>query len=302
MNYDDIFLFVQLIDRGSFIKLSLHLNIGQSTISRRIRSLEESLGKPLLRRNTRGLFEMTTEGIEFYNKFKFLSDDIYQYLSDFKQVQQFAGTLRISIPRAFFSVLIVPMLSQFHDLYPQVQLIFSYDGGEVDLIKNNLDLAIAVSPPNTQNCKQRLLMKSSHYLYASPEYIKQYGAPADLSTLTNHRLVGSSFNHQVNNNLTVMNNLTGEVTHIVYSPKLITNNAMFNLDLALNNGYIISAPEDLVKNEVDLGKLVKLLPEHSFGETRFYLLRHTGLRNHLEDIFINFFLLKDKTKKLTQNI
>lgn len=295
MNYDDIFLFVQLIDRGSFVKLSLYLNIGQSTISRRIRSLEESLGKPLLRRNTRGLFEMTTEGIEFYNKFKFLSDDIYQYLSDFKQVQEFTGTLRISIPRAFFSVLIVPMLRQFHDLYPQVQLIFNYDGGEVDLVKNNLDLAIAISPPNTQNCKQRLLMSSQHYLYASPDYIKQYGEPQDLSALNNHRLVGSAFNHQVNSDLTVMNNITGEVTNLVYSPKLVTNNAMFNLDLALYSGYIISAPENLVANQVQHGELIKVLPDYSFGETRFYLLRHTGLRNHLENIFINFFLLKDKT-------
>lgn len=295
MNYDDIFLFVQLIDRGSFVKLSLHLNIGQSSISRRIRSLEENLGKKLLRRNTRGLFEMTNDGIELYNKFKFLSDDINQYLNNFKQVQQFAGTLRISIPRAFFSVIIVPMLQQFHDLYPQVQLVFNYAGGEVDLVKDNLDLAITITQANTQNCKQRLLMTSPHHLYASPEYVKQYGEPADLSMLSNHRLVGSAFNQQVNNNFTVMNNQNGEVTSLVYSPKLVTNNAMFNLDLALNNGYIISAPENLVENEVKNKQLIKLLPDYSFGETKFYLLRHTSLRNHLENLFINFFLLNDKT-------
>lgn len=294
MNYDDIFLFVQLIDRGSFVKLSLHLNIGQSTISRRIRNLEETLGKKLLRRNTRGLFEMTSDGIELYNKFKFLSDDINQYISDFKQVQQYIGVLRISIPRAFFSILIVPMLRQFHDLHPQVQLIFNYAGGEVDLVKDNLDLAITITPPSTQNCKQRLLMTSQHHLYASPEYIKQYGEPNDLSTLNNHRLVGSAFNHHVNNNFTIMNNITGEVTNLVYSPKLVTNNAMFNLDLALNNGYIISAPEKLVENEIKNKQLIKVLPEYSFGETKFYLLRHTSIRNHLENLFINFFLLNEK--------
>lgn len=288
MNYDDIFLFVQLIDRGSFINLSRYLNIGQSTISRRIRQLEDDLGKKLLQRNTRGLFEMTADGIEFYNKFKHLSNDINQYLSDFKQVNEFVGTLRLSLPRAFFSALLVPKIHQFHDLYPQIQLIINYAGGEVDLIRDNLDLAITVTPPTTQNCKQKLLMTSAHFLYASPEYLHQYGTPESLSELTQHRLVGSAFNQQVNTTLNVLNIQTGEVTNLVYSPKLVSNNAMFNLDLALNNGYIISAPESLVEREVADGRLCKILPEYSFAETRFYLLRHTGLRNHLENVFINF--------------
>ena len=156
MHYDDIFLFVQLIEKGSFSRLSRHIGVNQSTISRRISQFEESLGKKLLQRNTRGLFELTADGADFYAKFSIISNDVNQYLNDFKQINEYAGVLRIAIPRVLFNYSIVPVIHQFQDNYPHIQLIVNYSGGEVDLIKDNLDMAIVVKQPINQNYKQKL--------------------------------------------------------------------------------------------------------------------------------------------------
>ena len=131
-------------------------------------------------------------------------------------------------------------------------------------------------------------MSNKRYLYASNEYIAKYGAPTSLVDLVNHRMVGQAINQSITNELCALNEQTNEYTTISYTPKIITNNALFNLDFALNGGYIINAMDNLVINEVAAGQLVKLLPNFSFGETKFYLLRNNGLRNHLEAVFIDF--------------
>ncbi len=70
MNFDDIFIFIKLIDIGTFTELAKHLNVSQSTVSRRIQNLEESVNMKLIKRNSRGLIEMTEDGESFYMSFK----------------------------------------------------------------------------------------------------------------------------------------------------------------------------------------------------------------------------------------
>ncbi len=52
--YDDIFLFVKLVNHDNFRKLATVLNISQSTISRRIQNLEVQLKQQLIKRNSNG--------------------------------------------------------------------------------------------------------------------------------------------------------------------------------------------------------------------------------------------------------
>ncbi len=62
MNFDDIFLFVKLINIVTFTELAKQLNVSQSAVSRRVQSLEESINTNLLKRNSRDVIEMTAEG------------------------------------------------------------------------------------------------------------------------------------------------------------------------------------------------------------------------------------------------
>ena len=49
----DIRAFLSVFETGSFNKAAQHLNISQPALSRRIKSLEEKIGSPLLERTTR---------------------------------------------------------------------------------------------------------------------------------------------------------------------------------------------------------------------------------------------------------
>ena len=55
MNWDDIRIFSTIAEEGSFRRAALKLNLGHTTLSRRIEALEEKLGTRLLNRQSRGL-------------------------------------------------------------------------------------------------------------------------------------------------------------------------------------------------------------------------------------------------------
>ncbi|AUR52963.1 LysR family transcriptional regulator [Aquella oligotrophica] len=97
-SYDDIFLFVKVVDVGNFSDSAKLLKISAATISRRIRGLEDSLGVALIRRDTRN-FELTAAGEqiyqEFLNKDKLFSEAIKNIIA---QDQEVKGVLRVALP------------------------------------------------------------------------------------------------------------------------------------------------------------------------------------------------------------
>lgn len=143
MNFDDIFLFVKLVNIGTFTELAKQLNVSQSTVSRRIQSLEESINTKLIKRNSRGVIEVTTEGQSLYNNFSYIEEQavvtFQKWINNSKQIK---GILRVGVPKLFFDNLVAPKLDTFYTRYPNVQLVFSYTAGIVDLVKDNIDIAI----------------------------------------------------------------------------------------------------------------------------------------------------------------
>lgn len=103
MNFDDIFLFVKLVNIGTFTELAKQLNVSQSTVSRRIQSLEESINTKLIKRNSRGVIEVTTEGQSLYNNFSYIEEQavvtFQKWINNSKQIK---GILRVGVPKLFF--------------------------------------------------------------------------------------------------------------------------------------------------------------------------------------------------------
>ncbi|MBK2144396.1 LysR family transcriptional regulator, partial [Francisella tularensis] len=119
MNFDDIFLFVKLVNIGTFTELAKQLNVSQSTVSRRIQSLEESINTKLIKRNSRGVIEVTTEGQSLYNNFSYIEEQavvtFQKWINNSKQIK---GILRVGVPKLFFDNLVAPKLDTFYTRYP----------------------------------------------------------------------------------------------------------------------------------------------------------------------------------------
>lgn len=232
MNFDDIFLFVKLVNIGTFTELAKQLNVSQSTVSRRIQSLEESINTKLIKRNSRGVIEVTTEGQSLYNNFSYIEEQavvtFQKWINNSKQIK---GILRVGVPKLFFDNLVAPKLDTFYTRYPNVQLVFSYTAGIVDLVKDNIDIAIT-KKPTTNNCTIKTLLKSKNKLYASKKYIQEKGVPETIKELENHSIVGFIDNDKCQNALVGFSELDNSSLEINISPDLFLNNAIYDINLA----------------------------------------------------------------------
>ncbi len=66
-NYNELYLFMQVVQEGSFTAAAKRLGLAQSGVSRSVRELEERLGVQLLVRTTRKL-SLTQAGEQLYQK------------------------------------------------------------------------------------------------------------------------------------------------------------------------------------------------------------------------------------------
>lgn len=289
MSYDDIFLFVKLINVGTFSGLAKSLNTAQGSISRKIQQLEEDLRLQLIRRNSRGLFEMTPDGEILYNRFSSQEENLNNALEDVISRQNTVkGTLKVAIPLLAYNAILAPYIHEFHEAYPDSKLIISYaGGGVVDLVKENLDIAISTQQPTSQNVKIRLIKKAYFKLYATASYVEKYGIPQSLDDLQNHQVVGVAVDN-VPSRWWEVTDLTNDSQSLLAYESHIYINALHNTAMVFNNNYIINAIDIFMSNDLTAGKVKEFLSNYSFGTSNFYLIRNNGIQSKLERVFIEF--------------
>ncbi|APC96445.1 LysR family transcriptional regulator [Francisella frigiditurris] len=288
MNYNDLFLFIKLIKLGSFTALAESLNTSQATVSRRIKQLEESLGINLMRRNSRGLIEMTSQGREVFERFEGIEQNASDALQDIvNKTKDVEGVLRIALPKQFFDNVLLNKLKHFYLKYPKVILIFSYNGGAIDLLKENCDIGISFHKPVAQNNTIKLLIKTKNKLYVSKKYMEINGIPKTLEELKDHRLVGFLENGEIKTKLIATSEKTHKKEEFNFNPRFILNNAFCDVKIAFSDAIVINT-FDIFINSNDENKLVPVLEEYHFGESNFYLIRGSGVRSKLEDTFVDF--------------
>jgi len=134
--------FLAVVQTGSFTAGARALGKDPSVVSRHIAALETRLGIRLLERSTRRV--ATTEaGALYYDKI----NHAMQLISAAEQeVQTMAsaasGLLRLALPTAFGRRWIAPLLPAFLKLHPAVQIVSSYADRYVDIIAEQVDVAV----------------------------------------------------------------------------------------------------------------------------------------------------------------
>lgn len=179
-------IFIKVIEAGSFSKASLLLNMAPSSISRKIDKLELLLGVNLLNRSTRQL-RLTPEGQQFIEGADKLLQDADTLMAALKpDLVEAKGELKVSVFESFGRLHLTPILTDFLKAYPKVNITLDLENKPVDLLSENVDLAIRIGKPVDSGLKARLLLKNSMLLCAAPDYLRQYGQPQKPDELSQH--------------------------------------------------------------------------------------------------------------------
>ncbi len=264
-------MFVAVAEAGSFSKAARRLGISPSAVSQAIRTLEERLGAPLLRRSTRSV-SLTDVG----------SDYLVAAAPALSQLRQAgeeasgrggrpAGSLRLTMPRAPFELLIAAVLVAFQDAYPDVELEIAVERRMVDIVKEGYDAGLRYGDRIEKDMVAVLVApRSEAVLVASPGYLQTRATPKLPRDLLHHR--GVVCRSQATG-LIIQWNLqgAGEIVQIVPPAATIVHDLASQIDLAVRGLGIVSAPSASVCDLISAGKLSRVLPAWSSTLEALYL-------------------------------
>ena len=189
MDWDKIRIFHVVAEAGSFTKAGEQLGLSQSAVSRQVSALEDELGSTLFHRHARGLL-LTEQGETLYQT----AHDVVGKLAlaearlkDAKGAPK--GELIVTSTVGFGSMWLAPRLKEFHDMFPLITINLVIADRELDLSMREADCAIRLRPPVQADLIQRKLITVHHHVYASHEYLNEFGMPQSVDDLDNHQIV-----------------------------------------------------------------------------------------------------------------
>jgi DNA-binding transcriptional LysR family regulator len=189
MDWDKLRIFHIVSLAGSFTRAGEQLNLSQSSVSRQISSLEESLKVPLFHRHARGLI-LTEQGEVLCRTAReiYASVNIAQARL-IENHEKPEGALKITTTVAFGSVWLTSRIKCFIEMYPEIQVSVVLADNELDLSMREADVAIRMMPPRQPDLIQRHLMTMRYRVYASLAYLEKNGMPESIDDLDNHQMI-----------------------------------------------------------------------------------------------------------------
>lgn len=281
-------VFVAAIRCGSFSAAGRELNLSPSAVSKLVTRLESRLGVRLLNRTTRTL-SPTEAGQQFYHRcLEIIADveDAEDALSDFGQIPK--GKLRINTTQGFAKHQLLPVLTEFQQRYPQLELELQLTGQAVDLIAERVDLAIRLGVLEDTSLIARRLGESRRLVCASPTYLERHGIPRRPVDLRGHNCLRLSTS-QAFNRWRFRTPAGDEL--IEADGSFVTDNIDALYDYALLGGGVARLSSFMAKQAIDDGRLAVLLEEYETDRQQVHLLY--AHRKHLPGkikVFVDFLL------------
>ncbi len=253
-------IFMRVAELQSFTQAADSLDLPKATVSTSVQQLEALLATRLLYRTTRRV-QLSPEGHLFYERAQDLLADLEEVEAMFRGSQsQLKGKLRVDMSVALARNLVIPHLSDFLKLHPDIQLELSSTDRRVDLMREGLDCVIRIGKGTEAGLISQDLGQMKLVNCASPSYLQHYGSPRNISDLSQHYLI--HYAQDLGSKPDRFEYFDGQR----YCEKelkcmLTVNNTIAYESACLAGLGIIQAPLVGVKPHLASGRLVRILPE-----------------------------------------
>lgn len=275
-SYDDLEIFVTVVQSEGIVKAAQKLNMNYTTVSRRIKQLEENFQQPLLAAD-RHKFLLTEFGNKLYhlieNDIELMTLMKNKIIEEMSSAKEPSGIIKVQLPYVISLDRFTPYIHEFLLQYPNVDLHIWYQNNDIDLVKENFDVVLLNHPSKLTWQKSRIIHRSKVRLFCTKAYAAKHGLPMTPMELSNHLVTGGILEGQFNKNLKIVNINTGEETTIPMPQRIATNSMIHNLALLQSDEVIISAFEDIEKHAI-YHQLIPVLPNYRMIEIKFYLLKN----------------------------
>ena len=273
LDLNDLYYFVQTIEKKGISAAARALNVPKSTVSRHILALEAALGARLIQRTTR-TFAVTDVGQEFYAHAVATLIEAETAENVVRQrVAEPSGTIRFTCSVALAQLGLAELIPRFMTLHPRIRIVQHATNRLVDPVQEGFDVCLRAhwTPLPASSLIQRHLVDIPWHLFAGRAYLARKGTPAQPDDLAAHDGVGLRQTEEAHLWSLTHEKHVDRKAAIAYAPCLQSDD-MGTLKVAARTLGIAALPAYVGRKEVESGLLVRVLPEWHAGIATLTLL------------------------------
>ncbi|HEY3918754.1 MAG TPA: LysR substrate-binding domain-containing protein [Stellaceae bacterium] len=272
---NDIQYFVAVVEHLGFSAAARALNLPKSSVSRRISALETRMGVRLIERSTRSL-RLTEVGAAFYDRCRAI-------LADFDAAERAVavtraepvGLVRMSCPTGLAQFVLSKILPDFLTRYPKVRLQVLATNRPIDLVEDNVDIAIRARVRLADEAStMRTLYKSELIFVASPAFAAMSAASLRIETLAS--LPFFSFLEEAARPVWTLIGPNGATKALSFDPILRAGDLTVLLEVTAASLGIALLPSEVVEDDIREKRLVRILPDWHSDEITIHLVFATN--------------------------
>ena len=264
MNLNDVHTFVLVAKLSTITSAASSLGVPKSTVSRRLKRLEESLGVELFSRAPKKIM-LTQDGRAFFERVVGLIDELHaaqRAISENKEEP--TGLLRITTTEGYGqNPQFLDCLAKYMDAYPKVKIDLLLTSRVTNMVEEQIDIGLRLytdTLPGDANTMSRRLHRITNGLYASSTYLAQMGTPK-IEDLAAHRFVafrGVAFSEKpwLYRGAPIQDKITFP------KPRMHVNNTAALLQCALGGLGICILDDGGALPHVQKGELVRVLLDY----------------------------------------
>jgi DNA-binding transcriptional LysR family regulator len=265
-DWDDLRVFLAAARAGSLAGAGQRLGIDTATVGRRVARLESALKSTLLARSPSGL-QLTAAGAQLQE----IALDAEAAMEAAERVTRpdvVAGTIRISTAEGFGGVVLAPALPALAAQRPGLRIELAAQSGFLSPSRREVDMAITLSAPAVGRLVVEPLTAYQLALYAAPAYLARGAAPARVSDLQDHQVVGYVDDLIFTPELRYLDEVLPGLT-----PRLASSSIQAQRAILAGGGGIGILPCFMAE------ELVRVLPDEVLLERRFWLSTHRDVHD-----------------------
>lgn len=253
-------VFARVVEANSFTRAADGLGLPRTTVTTTIQNLERHLGVRLLNRTTRRI-SVTPDGAAYYAHSRRILADVEDAEACFHEsAVRPQGKLRIDVPSSIGQLILTPALCEFHERYPDIELILGMGDRPVDLVQEAVDCVIRGGELADSSLVGRRIGSLQFLTCAAPSYLAHHGVPHTLDDLKTHRAV-NYFASRTGRNFRLDFVVDDSVHEIDMSGTISVNDWNAHMALALQGFGLIQAARFIALPHVQSGELIEVLPQ-----------------------------------------
>ncbi|WP_066736217.1 LysR family transcriptional regulator [Cupriavidus sp. D384] len=271
-------LFCLAAELSSFTAAAVAAGVTPAAVSRSVSRLEERLGVRLFVRTTRQI-RLTDEGRTYFDETR---QALAQLVDAERQISGQhatpAGRLRISLPTPYAHYRVLPVLPEFRERYPEVDIDVHISNRNVDFADDTYDLSVRGRAPDDSTLIARKLEDAEMVVVATPAYLKRRGTPRTLDDLLAHECIQFE-RPSSGRRIPWTFRQDGEDIDVMTTGSIATSeDALGGATLARAGAGLFQTYRFVVEQDLREGTLVQVLQEYG-GSTRPFVLLYPHARH-----------------------